>query len=148
ALVRFLVGNDADCMAADPRIAAQNSAAKFSLILIELATIDNSGDHLAHLVDIRSAWSGIQQSIEIVCCKFWRIHSSVESASLKAPGSRARSHLRHQRTQPRQAEMIVRLFEVDRAGNFGVHCRASQLLWIGLLSNGRLHKRRTGKKQP
>ena len=52
-----------------------------------------------------------------------------------------------QRTQARDTVVIVRLFEVDSAGDLGMHRRAAQLFRIGLLPDRGLHQRRAGEKQ-
>ena len=48
--VQLLVGHDADGIAADARVAAQQRLAILGLVLVEVAAVDNARDDLAHVV--------------------------------------------------------------------------------------------------
>ena len=64
-LVGLLIGDNADGVAADARIAAQNGAAEVRLVFVELAAVDEARNHLAHVVDVACAGRGIQQAVDI-----------------------------------------------------------------------------------
>ena len=67
---------------------------------------------------------------------------------MRSKGARlGMAQLRDQRTQPREAEMVVGLLEVDGAGDFGVHGGAAQLFGGVLLPDGGLHQRGSGEKE-
>ncbi len=60
----------------------------------------------------------------------------------------ALAHLVHQQANALDAGLVVRLAKVDGAADLRVHLGAAQFFGRILRADGRLHQRRSGKKQP
>ncbi len=148
-LVGFLVGDDADGVAADPCVAAEHGAAEVGLVLVELAAVGDARDHFAHVVDIACAGRGVEQAVEIFGGVTGRVGSGHRNRRRRksSAGRRALAHFFNQRTEAGDAEVVVGLLEVDGAGDFSVHGCAAEFFGVGLLADGGLHQRRAGEEE-
>ena len=151
-LVDLLVGDDADGVAADPGVAAENGAAEVVLVLVELAAIDDARDDFAHVVDVACAGCGVDEAVDV----FGRVTSARRLRRRRrrrkrsvsgALGGWALAHFRDQRAHACQAQVVVGLFEVDGAGDFGVHGSAAEFFGAGFLTDGGLDERWAGEKE-
>ena len=148
ALVGFLVGDDADGVAADPGVAAEEGAAEVGLVFVELAAIDDAGDDFAHVVDVACAGCGIEQGVKVFGGVAGRVAGGVEGAAAEEFGSGSTlADFLDEGTQAGEAEMVVGLFKVDGAGDFSVHGCAAEFFRVGFLADGGLHQRRAGEKE-
>src|SRR6266436_2565668 len=131
--VFFLIGYDADGPAADARVTTEQSFSILCAIFFEFTGVHNAGDDLPHVV----LFSGIarKQPVDIPGGK-----ERVARFHMAEWRSVGRAHLVYQRANPRDARIVVRLAEIHRAANLGVHFGAAEVFRGSFLSNGCLHQ--------
>ena len=132
--VHFLIGDNAYGKPANARVSTDHGLAVFRLILIEAAAINDSRQHLLHV--IRTRGRGIVDTINLLGGERRRFRL------LAIPGREtAVTPFFDQRADARDAGFIRRLAIIHRAANRCMHRRAAQFFCRNLLPDGGLHQR-------
>src|SRR5262249_47104288 len=116
--VRLLIGNDAHSVTADASEAADHGLAVLWAVLVEVAVVDDADEDFLHVVLLGAV--GVEDAVNL-CGVVARRTSlfAIEDAEL------AIAHLVDQRTDTRDAGLVVRFAIVDRAADLGVHLGAA-----------------------
>ncbi len=91
-------------------------------------------------------WVGIEEGVEVFGGVFGRVFFGIVGDAAEGCTG-AMTDFRDERAQTGDAEVVVRLLEVDGAGDLGVHGRAAEFFGGIFLADGGLDERRSGEEE-
>ena len=89
---------------------------------------------------------GIDEGVEVFGGIFRRVFFRIESGAIEGR-ARGVPEFAHERAQTREAEVVVRLLEIDGAGDFCVHGGAAELFGGIFLADGGFDERGAGEEE-